>query len=253
MARHYRKRLKKFTHLLRDLGFKATIQSYVNRFSKRSIVSLNVANYENPIYYRRKNRTDLNLLRKILCHGAGNPGLLIPGGLIIDAGANVGYVTIALAKSYPGCRILAIEPDRENYQVLTQNTAKLPQVQTVLGALWSESGSLCITNPAAKSVSFQVSASGEGELVRAYSITDLMELAGADSVSLLKMDIEGAEFELFKNHSENWFNSIRFMMVELHERYAPGLDLLFNERLSSRPHERKKHDEYEVITFLDCG
>ena len=175
----------------------------------------------------------------------------IPEGLIIDAGANVGYVTIALAKKYPGCRILAIEPDRDNYKVLEHNTAELPRVQTLLGALWSESDTLRISNPGAKSVSFQVSPSGDGELVQAFSISDLIELAGENSVSLLKLDIEGAEFELFRNHTETWFKKVKFMMVELHERYAPGLNALFNELLSSRPHERGRHDEYEIIRFLD--
>ena len=251
MAGNYRKKFSKLSRTIQDLGFKGTIRIYMNRLSKQRIVSLKVAGYENRVYYRRKNRTDLNLLRKILCSGAGDPDLPISEGLIIDAGANVGYVTIALAKKYPGCRILAIEPDRDNYQVLEQNTAEIPQVQTLLGALWSKSGTLCVTNPEAKSVSFQVAPSGDGESVQAFSVSDLMELTGENSVSLLKLDIEGAEFEVFQSHTDIWFKKVKTMMVELHERYAPGLNSLFNELLSSRPHERGHHDEYEIIRFLD--
>src|SRR5262245_30159398 len=40
---------------------------------------------------------------------------------IIDIGANIGIATRLFAAQYPGCRIMAVEPDRDNYALLQKN------------------------------------------------------------------------------------------------------------------------------------
>src|SRR5438309_225550 len=40
---------------------------------------------------------------------------------VIDLGANIGLASIYFMHHYPGCRVLAVEPDPENYDVLRQN------------------------------------------------------------------------------------------------------------------------------------
>jgi len=44
--------------------------------------------------------------------------------LVIDAGANVGYSVAYFAQNYPGAKIVAIEPEADNYVVLSKNIAK---------------------------------------------------------------------------------------------------------------------------------
>ena len=253
MPVRWRKRWRKFDAMRRDLGWAATLRHLRNRCSREPIVSLRLRDYPVPVYYRRHNRTDLNLLRKILCGGAGDPGLALADGLIIDGGANAGYVTLALARRYPRCRIVAVEPDAGNCELLRLNSAALPQVRVLQAALWSESGTLGITNPGAKSVSYRVSADGAGASVPACTIADVMAQAGAATISLLKLDIEGAEYELLRNGWEAWFPRVRALMVELHESLAPGLEALFAERLATRPHRRSRHGEYDLVLFTDTA
>ena len=56
---------------------------------------------------------------------------------IVDAGANAGYATIYFASLFPNAEIIAIEPELENFKLLTKNTKRMAQVKTFMGALWS--------------------------------------------------------------------------------------------------------------------
>jgi hypothetical protein len=63
----------------------------------------------------------------------------------------------------------------------------------------------------------------EAGAIAAISIPDLLLEAGTDSIDLLKLDIEGAEKELFENHAcSGWLARTRAVIVELHDRFKPG-------------------------------
>src|SRR6266704_817384 len=67
--------------------------------------------------------------------------------LIIDAGANAGFATRFLAQRYPSARIVAIEPEASNFELLVRNTRHLDAVAPIRAALWNRSASLRIENP----------------------------------------------------------------------------------------------------------
>ena len=56
----------------------------------------------------------------------------------------------------------------------------------------------------------------------AYTLTEIMERMNWDGIDLLKVDIEGAELEIFLKNSADWIRRTRIIFVELHEQYAPG-------------------------------
>ena len=58
--------------------------------------------------------------------------------VIYDVGANVGGVTLLAAELYPDTKIVAVEPEEENYGMLVQKTRHLPNVVTVRAALAAE-------------------------------------------------------------------------------------------------------------------
>jgi len=45
--------------------------------------------------------------------------------LIIDAGANVGYSSVYFLSNFPNCRVIAIEPDGDNFASLQKNLAPM--------------------------------------------------------------------------------------------------------------------------------
>ena len=57
---------------------------------------------------------------------------------IIDAGANIGFASVYFANKFPKARILAIEPEKDNFEILVKNAAPYPNIEPLRGALWGE-------------------------------------------------------------------------------------------------------------------
>lgn len=68
--------------------------------------------------------------------------------------------------------------------------------------------------------------------VKAVSIKDIMEQYSFDRIDILKIDIEGAEIELFKNNYDDWLPSVRVLIIELHDRMRKGCSKTFFDALS---------------------
>jgi hypothetical protein len=48
-----------------------------------------------------------------------------------------------------------------------------------------------------------------------------MQLTGYSTIDILKLDIEGAEKEVFSN-CDKWLGNVRILMIELHDHLKPG-------------------------------
>lgn len=153
--------------------------------------------------------------------------------LIVDAGANVGYSSAFFLTRFPEARIIALEPDPDNYETAKRNLSPWGDRVTLLqAALWSAPGtvSLCEgTDGWGRQVS-------QGDGVRAVTMPSLIEDYGLDSIDLLKVDIEGAEREVFGN--AGWLRYVRNMVVELHGSEETRIF-----------HDAIRHRAYRLSTF----
>lgn len=134
---------------------------------------------------------------------------LVPGhvrlrdGLVVDVGANVGDWTLEVSRALPGARVLALEPVPALYERLKQRTRHLPTVRTVRAAAHRESGSVTfhltqsdLFGSLLEPHAFGVSAYGDSIRKRGDIVVparSLDELVGGDRVSLLKIDVQGAD------------------------------------------------------------
>jgi FkbM family methyltransferase len=75
--------------------------------------------------------------------------------VIIDAGANIGLTSVVYANRYPEARVIAIEPEVSNFQLLKENAASYPNIELVHGALWKENTKLRILDPGSGSWAFR--------------------------------------------------------------------------------------------------
>jgi FkbM family methyltransferase len=173
--------------------------------------------------------------------------------VIIDAGANIGLATLYFATHYPGARIIAIEPEPSNFGMLKRNCAFLPNVTFVEGALWSSSGDLALTNstdqPWTYAVTGQHPANGARK-VKAYSMLDIIAIANADRIDLLKLDIEGSEKELFSQDSDRWLDRVSVIAIELHDRFKPGCSAAFYSQLIRRNFQQEARGENIFVKLL---
>jgi FkbM family methyltransferase len=146
---------------------------------------------------------------------------------IVDAGANIGLTAIRMATRYPQARIIAIEPDAGNFAMLERNLARFPRVTPLLAALVARAGDTRLIDPGLGEWGFRIDHDAEtGTIVQGVDVPWLLERFQMPCIDLLKIDIEGAEKEVFES-SASWIDKVNLMMVELHDRYVPGCSRAF--------------------------
>ncbi len=143
---------------------------------------------------------------------------------IVDLGANIGLTCLYLAAFYPSCKIVAVEPHTANYRLLTKNLAKLIKSEQCLplqAAVWGTDKSLVIQEPElpnrynAFTVREMAPGAKSGSSVEGLTIQRIMERSGFHDADLVKIDIEGAETELFKGDLR-WLNRVGAIAIEFH-------------------------------------
>ena len=142
---------------------------------------------------------------------------------ILDAGANVGYASVYFARHFPDAEIVSVEPEENNFQMLQRNTSAYPNIRCLKAALWKERTTLSMANPDADSWAFQLTDRPDrnGGNVNAYTVDDLLAERRWASVDLLKIDIEGAEREVFSADT-SWLRNTRHLYIETHDEQQPG-------------------------------
>jgi FkbM family methyltransferase len=141
---------------------------------------------------------------------------------IIDCGANIGLSVLYLKSICPSAHITAFEPDRHNFELLTKNCIvnNLKQVDLVEAAVWKENTQLKFIAQGGMDSKISEGAE-EGILVKAYSLIDYLQ----DPVDFLKLDIEGAEFEVLKN-IEEYMDKIATLFIEYHGSFSQTNELI---------------------------
>ncbi|MDO8511631.1 MAG: FkbM family methyltransferase [Nanoarchaeota archaeon] len=143
---------------------------------------------------------------------------------IIDAGANVGFTAVYFANRFPKAKIIAIEPEESNFRLLKKNTDAYPNIRCIKAGLWNSNTTLRITNLEKNSKwGFQVEeTTGSGpDTCQAVSINELLKEEGKKEIDIAKIDIEGAEKELFAKNLQ-WLPKTNLMVIEFHDRMKPG-------------------------------
>lgn len=144
---------------------------------------------------------------------------------IIDGGANIGFATLYFKSIYPGATVVGLEPEQSNFLMLKENIAlnKLNKVHLLQAGIWPTDTFLNInkTGKHIREWSFTVEESTkmEADSIRGYSIASIMKLYELEQIDILKLDIEGAERELFEDEKgiSNVLQKTRFIALEIHQ------------------------------------
>ena len=142
-------------------------------------------------------------------------------GLILDCGANAGFSTAYLLTRFPDCTVIAVEPDPTNYQALLKNVEGYgPRVRCIEAAVWSHETRLCLSNSAGDGLEWSRTVNAADEKtdarVTALEIGRILSDSGHQRIRLLKIDIEGAETEVFGANSAVWLPKVDNLVIELH-------------------------------------
>ena len=243
------------------LGFVAAARAFAAEASTRRPLSTLVRPFVGerltlrPSGYRyqlllRRAGTDLAVLRQMLVKEEYGPvSSLRRIRLIVDCGANIGLSSYYLLHRYPEARVIAVEPDEANCALCRRNLAAFGERAIVMqAAVWRENRRLRIA-PASRSRgawALRVEPDDEGP-VEGLTLVEILRRAGQTGpVDLLKIDIEGAETEVFRGSPE-WLRITRNIAIELHGEDARDT---FVHALDGYRYEQRNCDEITVIYGL---
>jgi FkbM family methyltransferase len=181
-----------------------------------------------PLTLRRAN-SDIFVVRDVFenqDYGVVRRMNLPADATIVDLGANIGIASLYFASLFPQSRILAVEPDADNCDLLRRNCAAL----LAAGRLHVEQAFVAAADGAAaidrsdQSWGFKKidspEAASNGQTIRCLAMPSLLAAHNIDRIDLLKCDIEGSEAELFANCAP-WIHRVTNLVIEVHPPYSP--------------------------------
>jgi FkbM family methyltransferase len=147
---------------------------------------------------------------------------------VLDLGGNIGCVALRVASR--ARRVIVYEPDPLNLELLTRNLSGLDNVEVVPGAVAGERGHRKLHVAAsgrwgARSTLFhevqaaRVNAADTEVKVPVTTLDAVFAEHAIEHCDLLKIDVEGAEYEIFGAASPDTFKRIERIVGEYHDVY----------------------------------
>lgn len=207
------------------------------RIKTGNVETLKIPGIKNIIHLR-KNSDDLKLFKQLMIHKEYEFKSPFEPTYIIDAGANIGLSSIFFATTYPHSKIIAIEPQNDNYVLLTENTKNYTNIKCVNAGLWHKSTTLEVTDSGVGTTGFMVNETNPSNPngFAAISTEEILKMYDWPFIDLYKIDIEGAEKEVLSENTD-WLLKTRMLIIELHDRKKPGCSKAFFNAFKDRNFE----------------
>ena len=163
----------------------------------------------------------------------------IKGKNVLDLGANIGYFSLFVDFFEPK-KIIAVEPLLEAYIWLYHNTLHINNIEIIKRIVTDKDGDIQrIYNPKLPGHNNTTNSSifypSLGEIVETISLKTLLSKFTDDNDVVLKMDIEGSEYDVLMSTARDTMKIISTLYVEIHPTINPnykGLEIL-REKLFS--------------------
>ncbi len=137
---------------------------------------------------------------------------------ILDCGANIGLATLYFKKHYPRAKVTAFEADPTICSILEKNLRVngCADVETVHGAVWTSNGSVSFAREGADSGAIEGVGGALPGLTATVPSVRLKDVLAKGEVSILKLDIEGAEEAVLRDCEDELAN-VRTLLLDIHE------------------------------------
>lgn len=170
----------------------------------------------------RTNTSDYDVFLQIFALNGYTFDIDLVPKVIVDCGANIGLTSIYYSNKYPQAKIIAIEPEKSNYETMVKNTCNYPNITCINKGVWKKTCMLEIIDENVSNWEFMVRESNSKTGISALSIPDLIKEFKISQIDILKMDIEGSEKEVFEENIVSWIPFVKVLIIELHDRYKYG-------------------------------
>jgi FkbM family methyltransferase len=191
----------------------------------------------------RSHSTDISVMDEHLIGGAYKDA---PDNLetIVDLGAYTGITARWLLARNSWARIVCVEPEPGNVEVLNRNVAAVPARAVVVPACIGGTERTVGLTSANGSWAFEMREGGDIPVV---TMDQLVKDRGLDHIDLLKSNVEGAEREVFENTS-GWADRVGFAIIEWHGQDGGHVPDVTGWNLIRR---MQSHDDCEFLVLAN--
>lgn len=138
--------------------------------------------------------------------------------VFVDVGANIG-VTVIKALSLGAKKVLAFEPESTNYKLLMELTDEYENVSIYHHAVYNSARTIQVTNEGMLSNMFHTKP--EDEWAPALSLGEVTQLLQDNEEAVLKLDCEGAEFDIIYKAPKEVVQRFDMVFFEIHNDLVP--------------------------------
>lgn len=241
--------------LFAEIGFLGNLELMIQtRWGRQGTVrSLHPRGCDHSLHFR-VGASDIDVFYQIFIDREYSPLLDLPDvQLIVDCGANVGYSAAFFLSAFPACHVIAVEPDADNFSMLKRNLCPFgkKRVRCLQAGVWPNDAPLKVSRGQYRdgrewAVQVRPAEADEEPDFLGVSIAALLASSECDRISLLKIDIEGAEAALFKGKVE-WLDRVDAIAIELHEDSSFGrAKEVFNEAIRGRGFDVSRNGELTI-------
>ena len=151
---------------------------------------------------------------------------------IIDVGANIGLVSAYFAHRFPNALIISIEPEESNFEILKLNAKSYKNIVPIQKALWYVNTTINIfstnegnggfvatdkkySSDTSRNMSenYSLNIQPINSIVETITIESIMNDYNIEFLDIVKIDIEGAEKDIFDN-CNGWIEKVGLMITE---------------------------------------
>jgi FkbM family methyltransferase len=145
---------------------------------------------------------------------------------VVDIGANVGIFSTYAVKQAKDVKVFAYEPESSNFEYLIDNITRNNLSKNI------KPFKLAVTRQPNKQLTLYIHAYGSGgnslfveqvskkhttQTVKTTSLSQILKNNNISKIDLLKLDCEGAEYDILLNATKNTLSKIKRIVLESHK------------------------------------
>ncbi len=143
------------------------------------------------------------------------------GDIVVDIGAHIGAFSVRAARLAQRGHVYSYEPSSTNFAMLTENRLlnKANNLYIEESAVSGRTGQMTLYTPSGNAImgSLLQGVSTHTETVNVTTIADIIATHHIEQIDLLKMDVEGAEYDILFSCPAETLAKIQRVVMEYHE------------------------------------
>lgn len=138
--------------------------------------------------------------------------------VMIDLGGNIGLASLNFASQFSNTHLILLEPNKENIEMCKNNLSCFENVEILNKAIYNKNTTLY------EDYSFRLGMHSSFRYTEEKTSNPSIEAVSIESllsvhheVDFLKIDVEGAEKEIFETNLQTWLHKVKVIAVEIHD------------------------------------